>query len=255
MKKIAKKRGRPATNSYIEGIIATRVRDDERELPDKRMPTKVLAGEIQREIKREIGQNGKLKGERLPKLSTLEKKISKYRSKYRKGVFDEDKPWSLASLREYPLIPPEALPTLLQLWIYMLDEEDLVMTIREAKWAARFYAAVNAGAKNVENPIYFLSLFARAYATSEMIAEMNKSTLDVGSAFDSTLWVLVTGKPITNELAEKIYRRIEPDVYIRTTDKEWARSQQINEQLGHKVHLELYGLYEKSPSKRKGGKK
>ena len=250
MQKIKKRRGRPKINPYIEGIIINMVRIEQREPPEKRMPRKVLAAAIRKEIGKEISEDPRLRGERIPELSTIEKKISKYW----KRSSDEDKPWTVASLREYP-ISPEALPTILQLWIWMLDQEGLIMTIREAKWAARFYAALNVGAKNVEAPMHFLSYFARAYATTEMIAEMTDSPFDMGSAFDSTLWVLVTGRPITYELAEKIYRRIEPKVYVRTTEKEWARSQQLNEQLGHKVNLELYGLYEKSSPKKKGGNK
>ena len=250
MQKITKKRGRPATNPYIKGIVMSMVQVEQRKPPDERMLPKVLAGAICREIKREISEDEKLKGERIPAPATLVKWIQKYG----KISSDEDKAWTVASLGEYP-IPPEALSTILQLWIWMLDEEGMVMSIREAKWAARFYAAVNAGAKNVENPLRSLSYFARAYATTEMIAEMTKSPLDMGSSFDSTLWVLVTGRQINLELAEKIFRRPEPRVYYRTTEKEWAESKQLNEQLGHKVDLELYGIYERRSPKRKGGKK
>lgn len=250
MRKNTKVRGRPATNPYIEAIIAKRARAEKLEPPEKRMITKVLAAAIQEDIEKAIRENEKLKRERVPKLSTIEKKILKYS----RGASDEDKPWSLVSLKDFPT-PPEALPAILKLWVWMLDEDGLIMTVREAKWAARFYAAVNVGAKNVEEPMRFLSLWARAYATTEMIAEMTNTPMDMGTSFDAVFWVLVTGQPITDELGKKIHRRPEPNVYWRITPQEAVSQQQVVEQLGNKVRFELYALCEKSSLKKKGGAK
>ena len=145
------------------------VRAEQLEPSEKRMLPKVLAAVILKQIEVEIRSNPKLKGERAPKLSTIEKKIGKYS----KPTFDEDKPWSLASLADdRHQIRPEALSTIIKLWIWMLDEEGFVMSIREAKWAARFSGAINEGAvswnaihegaPNVVNPLQMLSLYARA---------------------------------------------------------------------------------------------
>jgi len=230
------------------------VRAEQSELPEKRMLPKVLAGVIHKQIEAEIHKNPKIRGERVPKLSTIEKKVLKYR---KQGVFDEDKPWSLASLADHQ-IAPEALSTILRLWVWMLEEDGLIMSIREAKWAGRFYAAVNEGAANVKEPLKLLSYWARSYATSEMIAEMTGNLpLDMGAAFDSSLWTLVTGKQATLDLANKIFRRPEPNVYTRTTEKEWATSKELNER-GGLVNLELYAISEKiavkQDSSRIGGK-
>ena len=243
MQKTRKKRGRPPINPHIEGIIISAVRAEQLEPSDKRMLPKVLASEIHKQIEAEIRTNPKLKGERAPKLSTIGKKVSTYSK--REGP-DEDQPWSLASLAdERHQIPPEALSTVLKLWVWMLDEEGLIMSVREAKWAARFYAAINEGARNVENPLRMLSLYARAYATSELVAEILDNPLDMGASFDSTLWTLLTGKQPSPELAEKIFRSPQPDVRFRTTEKEWAASKQLNQRSPHPISIELYAIGEK----------
>ena len=248
MQKSTGRRGRPATNPYIEGIIIMRTRAEELEPPGRRMLPKVLAAVIQEQIVAEIRNNQKLKGERPPKLSTIEKKVLRYR---KLGPSGEDTPWSLASLAdERHQIPAEALSTILKLWIWMLDEEGFIMSVREAKWAARFYAAINEGAAswnainegaaNVVNPLQMLSLYARAYATSELIAEILGNPFDMGASFDSTLWTLLTGKRESQELTEKIYRRPQPEIQFRTTEKEWARSKQLNEWLPYPANLALW---------------
>ena len=248
VQEITKRRGRPPTHPFIAGIAMNMIQAEEQKPPAQRRIPKVLAYAIREEIGKAIGEHVELKGERPPAESTLVKWIQKAR----REPSPEDQPWTVASLRQYS-VHPDALSTILQLWIWMLDNDGMVMSIREAKWASRFYAAVNAGAKNVEDPLRFLSIFARAYATTEMVAEMIGSAFDMGAAFDATFWTLVTGKPITLELADKIYRRPEPRVYCRTTEREWGESEQLNEKLGNKVALELWAIREKRPAERKGG--
>ena len=250
MQEITKRRGRPATDPFIAGIALNMIQAEEQKPPVQRRLPKVLAHAIQKEIEKKIDEHEEMKGERPPAEATLVKWIQEHRRK----PSLEDQAWTVASLRQYP-VHPDALSTILQLWIWMLEKDGMVMSIREAKWAARFYAAVNAGAKNVEEPLRFLSLFARAYATTEMVAEMTGSSFDMGAAFDATFWALVTGKPITPELAAKIYRRPEPRVYYRTTEREWGESEQLNEQLGNKVVLDLWVMREKGTADNKGGKK
>lgn len=246
MQKSTKKRGRPPINPLIEGTIIRMVRAEQLEPPDKRMPPKVLASEIHKQIKVEIHTNAKLKGERAPEVGTIEKRVQKYS---KRDNYDEDKPWSLTSLKEHQ-IPPEAISTILKLWVWMMDEEGLIMSVREAKWAARFYAAINEGASNVENPLRMLSLYARAYATTEMITEILDTPLDMGTSFDSTLWTLLTGKQPSPELAEKIFRSPQPAIQYRTTEKEWAASKQTNERSPHPIDLELYAIGEKGIAKK-----
>lgn len=233
------------------------VRAEQLEPSEKRMLPKVLAAVILKQIELEIRTNPRLKGERAPKLSTIEKKIGKYC----KPTFDEDRPWDLASLADdRHQIPPETLSTIIKLWAWMLDEQGLVMSIREAKWAARFSGAINEGAASWNavhegaanavnplqvNPLQMLSLYARAYATSEMIAEILGNPLDMGASCDSTLWTLLTGKRESPELAEKIYRRPQPEILFRSTEKEWGALKQKIEPFPDAAGLQLYALTEK----------
>jgi hypothetical protein len=71
-----------------------------------------------------------------PEIEVLERKISYYR----KHAIDdpEDKPWSMATIDQYP-IPPQAIPAVLACWKRCV-QSDTVLTIREAKWISRLYA-------------------------------------------------------------------------------------------------------------------
>lgn len=71
-----------------------------------------------------------------PEIEVLERKISYYR----KHAIDdpEDKPWSMATIDEYP-VPPQAIPAILACWKQCF-QDDTVLTIREAKWISRLYA-------------------------------------------------------------------------------------------------------------------
>jgi hypothetical protein len=132
MAKITKKRGRPAIKPYIEKLIASRVFDEQKKPQEARMPPKVLAGKIQKEIKEHIKQ-----GDRVPALDTLKKRIETYN----RTSDSLDKPWSAPSLVEYP-IPAEALPFVLQVWIHNREASGEWLTIREAQWVARFYCVL-----------------------------------------------------------------------------------------------------------------
>lgn len=233
MRKNTKKRGRPAIKPGVLSIIMTRVRDEQREPPEKRMPPKVLAHAIQREIIE------KAKGEKPPKLSTLEKKILEYR----KEPSPKDEPWDIFSLLKYP-IPPEALPTVLRMWSWTQEELDMNLTIREAQWVARLYTAVNAVAKDSrleERQMAFLSVVIRAYAATEMVAELTGSPLNVGASFDLMIWWLITGQQITPKLGKNwLSEKKEGEIYWKFTKKEWDLLQQMNEQLKLSLSFEVY---------------
>jgi hypothetical protein len=121
-----RKRGRPGINPYIRSLIAIRAQQERVKPQTERMPVKVLAFEIQKEINQQTN-------EKPPALSTLEKLISEYSHK----SSTEDGPWSIDTLDKNP-IPPEALPKVLEAYKQHKDGEPL--TIREAKWIARLSA-------------------------------------------------------------------------------------------------------------------
>jgi hypothetical protein len=122
MAKSGKKRGRPGIKPWIEALIAKRVIAERKKPPEERMPVKVLANEIRKDI---IGGN-----ERAPEISTLERRILNYSKK----SSPEDEPWTIFTLDRHP-IPLEALPKVLKQYREVKDFCGL--SIREAKWIAR----------------------------------------------------------------------------------------------------------------------
>jgi len=79
------------------------------------------------------------KGHDVPQVEVLERKISKYRKHSTDSP--KDKPWSILSLLDSSdnSIPPEALPAVLEVWIYTLENDIPPLTIRQAKWASLLY--------------------------------------------------------------------------------------------------------------------
>jgi hypothetical protein len=138
MTKSTEKRGRPKIKPYIEEIIISRVLRERKKPQEAMMPPKVLAFEIQEEIKQHIKR-----GDHVPELSTLEKRVLAYRSE----TDPRDKPWSIFSLREYP-ISAEALPLVMSIWEKCLLGmqstlcESWYLTIREALWIAQLYKVI-----------------------------------------------------------------------------------------------------------------
>jgi len=107
------------------------------------------------------------RGYDIPEVETLEKKISWHR-KHTK-VDPQDKPWSMATLDDYPL-PPDTLRTVLWVWEARTNL-GRSFTIREAKWVSRLAFALE---KNV------LPRVAALYARTELMFQI------IGQTFDST---------------------------------------------------------------------
>jgi len=148
-----------------EGIIITRA------LEYPRLKRTPLAEKLQKEL-----QSKKYD---VPEIEVLERKISKYRQ--RVTADPQDKPWSTATLDNYP-IPPEALSSVLQAWVYTQEKMDGMFTIRHAKWVSRLYAAI----KDIRE----LTRLASSYATSELIGEISKKTTFNSSPLDLQLYAL-----------------------------------------------------------------
>jgi len=71
-----------------------------------------------------------------PSLSIVQKVLAPVRKKMKERPVDpQDKPWSMATLDQYP-ISHEALPAVIEAW----KHRAYTLTIREAKWVARFSA-------------------------------------------------------------------------------------------------------------------
>ena len=118
--------------------------------------------------------------EPVPSRDTINKIISGARN----SNDPEDRPWSMATLDEYP-IPPQAIPAVLAVWKFRLEQwEEFItrevkhpyvphegFTIREAKWAARL--------SSIEADTEVLSSKAAIYAHMELAYKL------IGRSFDS----------------------------------------------------------------------
>lgn len=129
-----------------------------------------------------------------PSLSTVQKLLAIARKTRKELPIDpQDKPWSTATLDQYP-IPPEALPAVLKVLRYNIEKGKGV-TIREAKWVSRLSA--------IKQAINQLSTVASFFAETEQLDEL------IGRPFDSTLLdkLLMNlppgGTPFTDYLAAR----------------------------------------------------
>ena len=106
-----------------------------------------------------------------------------------------DNPWTIQSMVKYP-IPPEALPSVLEVWFFARDN-DKFFNIRDAQWAARLYAAI----KDTES----LYGYSRLMALQEKVARDAGIEDFMGSeAFNLYLFSTMTGHVITREEDKRI---------------------------------------------------
>jgi hypothetical protein len=130
-----------------------------------------------------------------PSLSTVQKVLATVRRKANELPDDpEEKPWSMATLVDYP-ISPEAIPAVLKVWKFRTEKGD-TFTIHEAKWASRLWGLL----EDIEK----LSAKARQYARTELLfkligrpfdsAELDRSLMGlpvpINSDLKSFLWLL-----------------------------------------------------------------
>ena len=120
------------------------------------------------ELARALQKEFKAQGQDVPEVEVLERMISRFRN--HEADDPQDKPWSTAKLDDYP-VPPEALAVVLRVWKSRREKRS-DLTIREAKWAARFAGLIADTEK--------LSTTARRYARTELMFELT------GNDFDST---------------------------------------------------------------------
>jgi len=128
-----------------------------------------------------------------PEVEVLERKISKARAHETLPI---DKPWSVASMSIYP-IPAEALPSVLRAWVYTREKLNITLTIRQAQWVARLYAAIN----DIPN----LVLYAFSYARFELIGELlGKGYESDTTGADLGLFESMTGEHLSLERRARI---------------------------------------------------
>jgi len=99
-----------------------------------------------------------------------------------------DEPWSIGCLAEHEYdIPPEALPRVLQVWVYTLENKWKPLTIRQVKWVARLSYVVK--------DLASLYTAALDLAQDERITEITGVYL-MDTATHETLYTLMTGKKV-----------------------------------------------------------
>lgn len=152
-------------------------------LQNRKKPRRALAVELMSTIER--------MGEIVPSEETIERLISKARN----HEDPRDKPWSTASMADYP-IPAEALPSILELWVWTRENLTSNLTIRQAQWAARFYTVT----KDVKT-LYYLS---KIQALSEVTHDISGTPFDSSPHFDLSIFSHMTGQSITLERQKKI---------------------------------------------------
>jgi len=103
-----------------------------------------------------------------PSKYTIDRIMPGIRERVRKSKLEPnplDKPWTIQTVSnpEYR-IPPDALPSVLQVWFLLWHDWNRILTIREAQWAARLYAAI----KDTEHLCYWaISMAGVAKATED----------------------------------------------------------------------------------------
>lgn len=173
-----------------------------------------------------------------PSLSKVQKTLATVRKNLRKP-HPEERTWSVSTVSDdYPL-PPEALPTVLRLWIRKRETQGYDLTIREAKWAARMYAIA------ADAPIEMLLLFVRLYAINERAYELTGRRLDTMHALDLFLFSTMTDQAIAPARVAEILGEREQEAYrdmeeAMTTDQEIMRRQRGRLRHGLRYRRVLY---------------
>lgn len=148
---------------------------------NKQKPRIALAIELQNLIER--------MGEVVPSEGTIERLISQARNR---DPRPQDNPWSLVSVEQYPtLFPPEALPSVLQAWVYVQEHQDFPFTIRQAKWVALLFAVIKDIPKLVSE--------ALSYAQGELIVDIIPDYVSDTKGADLALFELMTGEKVSDE--------------------------------------------------------
>ena len=181
MEKAKKKRGRPAIKPYIEQLIVSRVLQEQAKPPEERMPVKVLAYEIQKQISQtEV---------RPPESSTLEKRISKVSSTISNQHNPLDEPWTILSLSTN-YIPPEALQAVIKTQADAI-KSGRIFSVREALWLSRFYFIMKGTKIDFDSGLRFVERTAVNYARVERIFEVFRDAGKLPLPLEGRPWTLM----------------------------------------------------------------
>jgi len=163
------------------------------------------AKEIRKEVSKRLVNENPISRPDWPGLSIIQKELVSIRRRNNEMAAESqglDGPWGTSNLAEYP-ISPEALPSVLQVWVYVRENMNKPFTIREAQWAGRLYAT----AKDIAT----LAKFALRHALNERIMFISGNTLGICYEENLDIFSHITEQEITCERESKIYGVIEND--------------------------------------------
>ena len=143
------------------------------------------AKEVQNEVHARLRQlNAHVKPD-WPGLSAIQKELTKIRkndserSTEAKGL---DRPWSVGTVNDF-IIPPEVIPTLIQIQANIRKDDGLLLTIREARWVALIYLIPTV--KAVMENESLINALAKTYAIREEVSELCNTILDTSDLDDA----------------------------------------------------------------------
>jgi len=131
-----------------------------------------VSKEVRASVVRQLEKEGYTESE-IPKLRTFQEYLRRARKRQitleQESKVDEQKPWNMQTLDEFPL-PPESIPQVLQVWRYSVNL-GAKFTIRHAKWASRLYSQVSDTTK-----LWFVS---RRYCREEELALLTDTKMKI----------------------------------------------------------------------------
>lgn len=194
------KRGRHPIDAEILRFIEHEGHENRKQRPEDRLPRMVLAHRIHEGL---LKENKGKKRARIPKVSTIAKKLAEFDTEPDKI----DGPWGVLTLGEFP-ISAAALSVVLRAWVAMREAASQDLTIREAQWIARLYLVT----KGVSFD-YLLNI-ARMYAEDERVDATTNLRLIRDRSLDLSLFEALTGQKVDSKRATKILGRPEIDVQL-----------------------------------------
>lgn len=178
-----------------------------------------------------------------PGLSIIQKELTKIRKRDNEKLPESkglDRPWSIASMAKYP-IPPEALPSVLQAWVYVREYLNISFTVRQAKWVVCLYAVI----KDIPD----LVSEALNYAQMELTASIMEPDAELNTqGVDLSLFELMTGEQLSIERGLQILginrELFDSTVDSKTEDKlsieSFARAMRMRQEITPEGTRNLY---------------
>ncbi len=196
-----------------------------------------VAKEVMAEVHTRLRKNNSNVKPNWPGISAIQIELRKIRRKYEQiRELGQEQPWSLVTLDKYP-IPPEALPSVIQSWVYARESKNRPFTVRDAKWVARIYA--------VYRDIEKLVKYALDRARSELIGETlggSRRTEDYDEADIAVLYEILTGEMLSDERYERILAEKPPPMNgetIKQIGKEFKkRYQEAHDERSHSQEVQ-----------------